>query len=110
MAEESNTNGFGAQTPQFDMGLLLMVTSKSLIWIVSIVLLLGGMAYTYVYYTQPNYESKSVIQIINENQANRILNVGDIYEDADISKDIELLRSPEFFKRVISNLPVDVSY
>ena len=110
MTEETNTNNLGVHSSQFDLGLLLMITSKSLIWIVSIILLLGGLAFTYVYYTQPKYESTSIIQIINENQANRILNVGDIYEDADISKDIELLRSPEFFKRVIANLPVDVSY
>ena len=77
-------------------------------WILLVFIIAIGSAYTYIYYTQPLYQSKSIIQIINENQANRILNVGDIYEDADISKDIELLRSPEFFKRVVSELPLEV--
>jgi tyrosine-protein kinase Etk/Wzc len=95
---------------QFDLGLLIVVTQKSLAWILVILILALGAAYTLLFYTQPVYESKSIIQIINENQANRILNVGDIYEDADISKDIELLRSPEFFKRVVLSLPLEVSY
>jgi tyrosine-protein kinase Etk/Wzc len=105
--ENQNQIGLGGQ---FDIGLLLQITSKTIPWIILIFILSIGSAFTYLYYTQREYQSTSVIQIVNENQANRILNVGDIYEDADISKDIELLRSPVFFKRVIEDLPLDVSY
>lgn len=77
---------------------------------VLIVIVFIGGAYTYIHYTQPVYESSSVIQIVRENQANTLLNVQDFYESEDISKDIELMRSEEFFKRVIDHLDLDVSY
>jgi len=38
-----------------------------------------------------------------------LLNVEDIYESEDISKDIELLRSEEFFKRVVESLDLEIS-
>ena len=38
-----------------------------------------------------------------------MLNVEDIYESEDISKDIELLRSEEFFKRVVESLDLEIS-
>ena len=107
---DQNENQSLLNSSQFDLGLLIQFAAKSLPWILLVFIIAIGSAYTYIYYTQPLYQSKSIIQIINENQANRILNVGDIYEDADISKDIELLRSPEFFKRVVSELPLEVSY
>jgi len=82
---------------EFDLGLLINILKQSWIWMILIVALSGASAYTYIHYTAPEYESSSIIQIISDNQANRLLNVEDIYQSEDISKDIELLRSEEFF-------------
>jgi len=94
----------------FDLGLLIVIAKKTIVWAVFIMLLSIGTAYAIIHYTEPVYESNSVVQIISDNQANRLLNVDDIYEADDISKDIEIMRSREFFKRVVAALPLDVSY
>lgn len=95
---------------EFDLGLLINILKQSWIWMILIVALSGASAYTYIHYTAPEYESSSIIQIISDNQANRLLNVEDIYQSEDISKDIELLRSEEFFKRVVESLDLGISY
>jgi tyrosine-protein kinase Etk/Wzc len=94
----------------FDLGLLIFLSVKSIPWVLIIILLSIASAYTFLHYTAPVFESKSIIQLTSDNQANRILNVEDIYQNSDISKEIELIRSPEFFKRVVNALPIDISY
>jgi hypothetical protein len=62
-------------------------------------------------YTSLSYESSSVIQLQTSDQANKILNVENIYENRnELPEAIELLRSKVFLKRVISKLPLDISY
>ncbi|MDP4935262.1 MAG: Wzz/FepE/Etk N-terminal domain-containing protein [Salibacteraceae bacterium] len=94
----------------FDLGLLIFLSVKSIPWALIIILLSIASAYTFLHYTAPVFESKSIIQLTSDNQDNRILNVEDIYQNSDISKEIELIRSPEFFKRVVNALPIDISY
>jgi cellulose biosynthesis protein BcsQ len=109
----TNTNevGFGLNTGiEFDLGLLVSIIKRSWIWVLLILSVSGATAYTYIHYTAPVYESSSVIQTISDKQANRLLNVEDIYQSEDISKDIELLRSEEFFKRVVESLDLEISY
>lgn len=103
--QEEASSGFN-----LDMGLLIMLTVKSLVWSALIFGLAIVTAYTYLYYTQPIYEANSVIQLINDNQANRVLNVENIYEEDNLSKDLEVLRSPEFLKLVVQSLDHDISY
>ena len=114
MSSEISPNeqsGFGAtRQVDFDLGLLISTIKKSLIWMVLIFALAMGGAYVYLHFTQPIYESSSVVQIVTDNKANRLLNVENIYESQDISKQIELLRSEEFFKRVLNSLNLEVSY
>lgn len=94
----------------FDLGLLIVAIRKSLLWMLLVFALAFGGAYTYLYFTQPVYESSTIIQIITDDKANRLLDVENIYESQDISKQIELLRLEEFFKRVIESLELYVSY
>ena len=94
----------------FDLGLLIVTIRKSLLWMLLVFALAFGGAYTYLYFTQPVYESSTIIQIITDDKANRLLDVENIYESQDISKQIELLRSEEFFKRVIESLELYDSY
>ena len=106
----AGSNPDGSQSIDFDLGLLIHILRNSWYWMVLILALFMGGAFTYIHYTQPVYEASSVIQIVKENQANRLLNVQEFRESEDISKDIELLRSEEFFKRVIENLDLSISY
>ena len=113
--DPSNQNFQANQSNQpsgvdFDLGLLIYLSVKILPWTIIILAVGVGSAFTYLHYTAPIYQSKSIIQLTSDNQANRILQVDDIYERGDISKEIELIRSPEFFRRVISKLPINVSY
>ncbi len=100
-----NPKGF-----DFDLGLMVFIIRKSLIWILLVLGLAAGSAYTVIHYSQPVYESKTILQISSENRANQLLEVENIYESEEISKDIEVLRSQEFFKRVLDTLPLDISY
>src|SRR5690606_34357234 len=89
---------------------LLFIVVKSIWWIVAVPLLAVAIGFTYLHYTQPVYQSTGVVQISSENRANTLLDMENIYEKEDISKNIEVLRSPEFFKRVLASLPLEVSY
>ena len=56
------------------------------------------------------YSASSVIQLAGENKANEYLKVKDIYEHENLDAYIELMRSPEFLKRVLNKLHYDVAY
>lgn len=95
----------------FELGLFLHLTIKSIVWIILFFILafLSGMLY--LRYTPQVYESKAVLQINNENEATKILNVGDIAEGQnDIARSIELLRSKVFIIKALSTLPISVMY
>jgi capsular exopolysaccharide synthesis family protein len=57
------------------------------------------------------YESKSVIQIQTNDQANKLLNVQNLSEpDNVLAEAVEILRSKVFLKRVLSKMPLQISY
>lgn len=60
-------------------------------------------------YTQPIYESKTIIQIESESKAQKFLELGRITYDQ-FSQKLELLRSRTFIERVLAKLPLDVRY
>ncbi len=95
---------------KFDIGIFIQILKKNY-W-VSIVLLLVSFASAFLYlrYTQPIYSTQTIIQINENNRTTRLLNIEDVYQNDDISKIIELLRSKEFLKRAFSLLPLEVSY
>ncbi|MBK7182984.1 MAG: hypothetical protein IPH89_08620 [Bacteroidetes bacterium] len=96
---------------EFELGLFLFIARKSIIWILLFFVLAFAGSYVYLRYTPPTYESHSIIQIQTSNQANKVLNVENIYENRnELPEAIELLRSKVFLKRVISKLPLDISY
>ena len=96
---------------EFELGLFLFIARKNLIWVITLFFLALTASYLYLRYTPPTYESHSIIQIQTSNQANKVLNVENIYENRnELSEAIELLRSKVFLKRVINKLPLDISY
>src|SRR5882672_10928507 len=85
---------------------------KSLIWNLMFVGLFISLAFIYLRYAPQIYQAKSVIQIKTSNTASKVLNVQNIYDESEqqIAEAIELIRSTIFIKRVISKLPLQVSY
>ncbi|MBE9468820.1 MAG: polysaccharide biosynthesis tyrosine autokinase [Bacteroidetes bacterium] len=96
---------------KFDLQIFLLILKKN-IWLFLLFICLSIFGtYLYLRYTPPVYKSISIIQINNEgSQAQKILNIEDIYEKKDISNVIELLRSKEFLKRVYNKLPLNIEY
>lgn len=96
---------------EFDLGLFLFILKKNSAWFIILFLIAGASAFFYLRYTLPVYESTSVLQIRNTNTASNVLKVDNLYggED-DISADLEFLRSKEFFKIAIADLPFKIGY
>ncbi len=96
---------------EFELGLFLFLARKSIIWVMIIFAIAFGGAFLYLRYTPYIYESKGVLQIKTSNTASRVLNVQSMYETEDaLAQGIELMRSKVFLKRVLSKLPLQVSY
>jgi tyrosine-protein kinase Etk/Wzc len=95
----------------FEIGTIVFLFRKSLIlfllfFIISIVL-----AFLYIRYTPPIYESTSVIQLNVSNQAKSLLNIySDFSEGGELNSEIELMRSPLLIKKTIANLDLNVGY
>lgn len=97
---------------KFDFAIFMQILKKSY-WVALILVLLSILsAFIYLRYTQPVFNSTSIIQINESNRTTRVLNIEDVYSNKndDISKVIELLRSKEFLKRAFLNLDLEVSY
>src|ERR1019366_3202767 len=96
---------------EFELGLFLFIARKSILWIVLFLGIAGVSAFLYLRYTPPVFESHTTLQIQTSNQATNLLNVSDFGENKNtLSEAIELLRSKVLFKRVLSNLPIGISY
>lgn len=79
-----------------------------------IVLIIGfvcvGAGLAYYRYTLPVFKATSILQIKNENKTNQILGINNVGLETDLAPVIELLRSHEFLKTVVSSLPLEISY
>lgn len=95
---------------EFELGLFLYILRKSLFWILLVVFISFLGSLLYLRYTVPIYESNLTLQVNSSNTADKLLKVEDIYENEDISANIELLRSKYMISRAIASLPLDVSY
>ena len=96
---------------EFELGLFLFLARKSVIWIVLLFGIAFFSAYLYLRYTPPVFEASSTIQIQSNNQAKQVLNVDALTEPENgLAESVEMLRSKVFFKRVLSRLPLQISY
>ena len=96
----------------FDLRLLLIVVSQNVVWIVTILLVAVTTAFLLIRYTQPIYQTKSIIQLTSDASSEKksIIESASKLYSGDIAKQVELLRSPVFIKRVVDNLKLDISY
>jgi tyrosine-protein kinase Etk/Wzc len=94
----------------FDFRIFVTIIKRS-IWIVSLITIIAIFgAFLYLRYTPPLYKSVSIIQISTTDNTNKILDIDGLYEEKNLAQIIELMRSPEFLKRVFSQLPVAIGY
>ena len=96
---------------KFDLKLFRHIFFKTL-WIFILIFILSGIsAFVVLRYTSSIYSSKAILQISNANRAQKILEISDIYNEYnDLAPVMELIRSKEFLKRALKNLPLDVGY
>ncbi len=96
---------------EFELGLFIYLVKKSIFWIMLFFAAIFTIAFLFLRYTPEVFSSRTILQINNDNKASKILNVENLSESQDdIAKSIELLRAKVFFKRVLSALPLKVSY
>ncbi len=93
----------------FDIDIVKLVLRRSWYWLVLIFAVFLTGAFFYLRYTKALYESKTLIQINEENQGANVLDFKSIDDESSISKDIELLRSELLFKKAMNNLDLKVS-
>ena len=102
---------------EFDLKLFAIIVRKY--FYLFLILLFFSLTFSLLYlrYTHPVYQSEAVIKIGLVNNANAVLNLQNqqVYDAMGIggnslAGDIELLRSKLMVGRVLSQMPLDVSY
>ncbi len=97
---------------EFELGLFIYIARRSILWVLLFFCTSLFIAYTYLRYTPPVYESTGVIQLQSSNQANKLLNIENFSGETDngLAEGVEVLRSRVFLKRVLAKLPLEISY
>lgn len=91
----------------FELETLMTVLKKNLIFVIAFFFVAVCCGYIYFRYTQPTYSSSSVIQIKKENRTKELLGISN---DVKMEPTIEIMRSEEFLKTVVKNLPLGISF
>lgn len=91
----------------FELETFLTVLKKNIIFVIIFFALAICGGYLYFRYTQPIFSSSSIIQIKKENRTNEILGIS---SDVNMNPTIEIMRSEEFLKTVVKNLPLGISF
>jgi capsular exopolysaccharide synthesis family protein len=95
---------------EFEIGLLVHIARKSIIWVILLFIAAYISAVAYLRYTQPIFESSSILQVQTNSEARKYLELSDETDRSNLPHVVELLRSKVFFKRVLSKLPLQYSY
>ncbi|MFP4089426.1 MAG: polysaccharide biosynthesis tyrosine autokinase [Cyclobacteriaceae bacterium] len=105
-AEDNATGGLDG----IDLNKLLQTARKNIVWIILILILTNSLAFLYLRYTRPVYESTSILKLDIKSEAN-ILGFSNVNQNLDnLAGEIELLRSNMFFNRVVDAFDMDISY
>lgn len=93
-----------------DFGLLLHIIKKVKWVFLALFIVSGVLAFLYLRYSQPIYESKATLQI-NDNKADQVLRLEGINQNENIMAEvIEQIHSKVFLKRIVEKLDIGVSY
>ena len=88
----------------FDTKLFGKVIRNNLPWLFLFAVIAFTMAFLYLRYTYPIYESKSIIQIALADKNSRMLLEKDLQLNTDLPSKVELLKSSTFLERVFNKL------
>ena len=103
ITERFNTN--------FDIGVIAFLFNKSKFFIALFFLISFSIAFLYLRYSQPVYESKAVLQINDANKADEILKINSFDNSNNlIAEKIEQIKSRVFLRRVVEKLDISVNY
>jgi len=94
---------------EFDLRLILRVARKNLAWIILFFILAFLIAFLYLRYTHPIYQSSATIQITASDKTSSFLIKNDFIKN-DLSARIELLRSPVFLNKIFKKLKLEYLY
>ena len=92
---------------EFELGLFLFVAKKSIIYIFLILIFAVVLAFMYIRYSAPIYESKALIQINSNNVASAVLggNLSNVGSKGGLNSKVELLRSEFLMKKALKKMP-----
>lgn len=95
----------------FDIEKFKVILRRSWVFITLFLFTTCALAYLYIRYTKPLYESASIIKLNFESEAS-MLNISSpvAKQEGEISGEIELLKSPLFFSKVVDAVDLQVSY
>jgi tyrosine-protein kinase Etk/Wzc len=95
----------------FDISLIAFLANKSkyIIALFFVVIFVG--CFFYLRYSQRVYESKTIIQINEQNTANQLLKINGVSENQNIiAEAVEQIKSKIFLKRIVQKLGLEVGY
>jgi len=80
-------------------------------WLFAFIVLVSSLtAFLYLRYSQPIYESRTLLQI-NDNKADQVLRLGGINEgENSLAEAIEQIHSKVFLKRIVEKLDIGINY
>jgi len=88
----------------------IRILSKSIPFALTLLILSIVTAYFIVRWTSPVYEASSIIQLGQNDKANKILEVNQIFEEDDLFAELEFIQSNLLINKTIENLPLTVRY
>lgn len=89
---------------------LLRIVFKKNLWLIILYLLIISLSiWAFNRYSKPIYEAKTIIQLNDENRVSELISSNTFNKETSLQNRIEILSSPEFIKRVIRILPLDIS-
>ena len=99
-----------ALNTDFNLQILATVLKRHWYLPVFYISLSASLAFFYLRYTKPTYQSNAIIQIIQEDKTSRILGTESIGKtDKLLSKEVELLKSDVLFAQAIQSLNMETS-
>ena len=100
----------GRLNTNIDIGVIAFLFVKSRIYFALFIFISFSLAFLYLSYNQPIYESKAVLQI-NNAQSGDILKLNNFENNSnDIAEAIEQIKSRVFLKRIVDKLDISVNY
>ncbi|HNW20888.1 MAG TPA: Wzz/FepE/Etk N-terminal domain-containing protein, partial [Bacteroidales bacterium] len=94
---------------EYNSYLLRIVLKKNLWLIILFFIIIISIIWAFLRYTQPIYQAKTIIQLNTENRVTELISSNTLTRDNSLENRVEVLSSPEFIKRVIRKLPLDIS-